>query len=320
MVEHSFHKRDVTGSNPVASTFFMNKIELSIIIISYNTKQITFDCLQSIYKSLKKTKIDYEVIVIDNASTDESVQSIDQLNNNKIRLIVNKINLGFAKANNQAVKEARGEYLLFLNSDIIVQDDAIEKLFNFYQRQENIMHFFGGKLFNKDKTPQPSCGPFYSLPVVFCALFLRGDYWGLTRYSPNVIKEVNWISGACILTKKEYFNQINGFDENIFMYMDEIDLLYRAKKQGLKVGFYPNAQFIHLGSASSNEKAYPILQVFNGFMYFYQKHHSVFQQFLLKIMLKLKAGIGILLGFIFNNSYLKETYGKAYKMVKMVGQ
>ncbi|MBI4226561.1 glycosyltransferase family 2 protein [Candidatus Roizmanbacteria bacterium] len=162
---------------------------------------------------------------------------------------------------------------------------------------------------------QPSCGPFYTLPVIFGALFLRGDYWGLTRYSPNKVKEVDWISGACILTKKQYLTSIEGFDENIFMYMDEVDLLYRAKKQGYSVFFYPKAEFIHLGSASSGERKYPILQVFKGLSYFYKKHHTAPEQIILRFMLKLKAVIWLIMGYIFNNTYLKETYGKALKLV-----
>ena len=175
----------------------------------------------------------------------------------------------------------------------------------------------GGKLLNKDMTSQPSCGPFYSLPVVFAALFLRGDYYGLTRYSPKIVKEVDWISGACILTKKEFLDSINGFDENIFMYMDEIDLLYRAKKSNYKVFYYPYAKFIHLGSASSASRKYPILQVFNGLIYFYKKHYSAPNLILLIFMLKLKALIGLTLGKVFNNTYLKETYGKAFKLVEV---
>jgi len=101
------------------------------------------------------------------------------------------------------------------------------------------------------------------------------------------------------------------------MYMDEIDLLYRAKMKNYRVFFYPNARFIHLGSASSGERKYPILQVFKGLIYFYKKHYSAPKLILLKIMLKLKARVGLTLGNLFNNAYLKETYGKALKLVEV---
>ena len=306
----------------------MSKLDLSIIIVSYNTKKITQDCLKSIVSSLKNSRLRVEIIVVDNGSTDNSVENIKyqisnikntyQKSNIEFKLITNKANFGFGKANNQGVKTAQSDYILFLNSDIIILEDAIDKLYKFYKQNENTINFLGGKLLNKDMSPQPSCGPFYTLPVIFAALFLRGDYWGLTRYSPKTLKEVDWISGACILSKKQYLNSINGYDETIFMYMDEIDLLYRAKNFGHRVFFYPDARFIHLGSASSQSRKYPILQVYSGLLYFYKKHHSTSSQLLLKIMLKLKAAIGLTVGQILNNKYLKETYAKAYQMVKLV--
>ena len=301
----------------------MNQFDLSIIIISYNTEKITIDCLKSIIESLKNSSLKCKIIVVDNASKDNSVSSIKKLKseiknrNLKINLIENKENIGFGPANNQAVKLAKSDYLLFLNSDIIVLNASIEKLYNFYKQNETLFNFLGGKLLNKDGTSQPSCGPMYTLPMIFAHLFLRGDYWELTRYSPKKIKEVDWISGACILTKKEYFEKLGGFDEKIFMYMEEIDLFYRAKKHGFKVFFYPEAQFIHLGSQSSAGRSFPILQVYQGLIYFYKKHFSQFSLFILIIMLKLKAMLGFLIGKIINNQYLTQTYAKAWQIAKM---
>lgn len=293
--------------------FNSNNIDLSIIVISYNTKKITQNCLESIETSLEQSSLSYEIILVDNASTDQSDKIISNF-----RLIRNSANLGFAKANNQGVKEAKGNYILFLNSDIVVLDNAIEKLLIFYKQNEITIQFLGGKLLNKDNSPQPSCGPFYSLPVVFGALFLKGDYWGLTRYSPDAVQEVDWVSGACILTKKEYFQSIGGFDQQIFMYMDEIDLLYRAKKKGYRVFFYPEAEFIHLGSASSGGRTYPILQVFRGFLYFYRKHHNTkLSIFFLKTMLQLKSWIALVIGRLTRNSYLIKTYEEAQKCIQM---
>ncbi len=296
-----------------------NKIELSIIIVSYNTKKITENCLKSIFDSLKNSKINYEIIVVDNASTDDSCEMLESYKVHKaLKVIKNEINVGFAKANNQGVKIAKGKYLLLLNSDILVLNNSIEKLFNFYKQNEKLINFLGGKLLNKDLTPQPSCGPMYSLPMVFAHLFLKGDYWGLTRYSPNKIKGVDWVSGACILTKKEIFQKLGGFDERIFMYMDEIDLFFRAKKNGFKIFFYPEANFIHLGSASSGGRTYPILQVYRGLIYFYKKHHNnPISLFLLKFMLKLKALISIFIGKLLNNKYLIKTYEEAFNLVQM---
>ncbi len=291
-----------------------DKPELSIIIISYNTQGITKNCLNSIRKSLLNSHLNYEVIVIDNFSTDSSLEMLNQIKDERLRIVRNNHNEGFGKANNQGARMAQGKYLLFLNSDTVVLDNAIYKLLACLKENGNKVHFLGGKLFNSDMSPQPSCGPFYSLPIVFAALFLRGDYWGLTRYSPNSLKKVDWVSGACILTKRGYFEQVGGFDEGIHMYMEEIDLLYRARKHDFQTYFCPLAHFIHLGSASSGGRTFPILQVYRGFTYFYQKHYSSLSLFFLRLMLQLKAAVAILIGRISKNHYLVTTYEQAFQI------
>lgn len=298
----------------------MPKLDLTIIIISYNTKETTINCLNSVVKSLKNSPIKYEVLVVDNASVDGSRDEIQNFklktqNKSQIQIIQNSQNVGFAKANNQAVKLAEGTHILLLNSDTVVLDDAISKMYNFYIQNPHV-HFLGPKLFNNDLTPQASSAPFYTLPVVFAALFLKGDHWGASRSSPDKIIETDWVSGACIMTKKDFYDKISGFDEKIFMYMDEVDLLYRAKKAGYSTYFYPHAHFIHLGSASSNGKTYPILQVYKGFLYFYRKHYSRTSLILLKIMLQLKALIALIIGYIIKSEYLKKTYAEAFKLAR----
>ena len=296
----------------------MTKPELSIIIVSYNTKAITQNCLKSIFKSLEKSRLNYEVIVVDNGSTDGSIKLLNdyELRITNLKNIFNKKNIGFGPANNQAVKEATGKYVFMLNSDIVVLNNAIEDLLDCYKKNENKIHFLGGKLLEKDGiTPQPSCGPFYSLPVIFAALFLKGDYWGLTRYSPNQLRRVGWISGACILTKKEYYEKLGGFDEGIFLYMEEIDLLYRASLKRLNTYFCPCARFIHIGFASSGSKSSPIINVYRGFFYLYKKHFSASSLFFLKLLLQFKALIAIAIGRITGNQYAIKTYEQAIKMV-----
>lgn len=292
--------------------------ELSLVIVSYNTKDVTVNCINSIVKSLSNSHITYEIVVVDNASTDGSVKMLKRymLHATCLRLIESKENLGFGKGNNLGVKHAAGEYVLFLNSDILVLDRAIEKLLEYYKSQ-NSYKFIGGKLLNKDMTLQPSCGPFYRLFVTFTALFLRGDYWGLTRYSPSKSKKVDWVSGACMMTTKKIFEELSGFDKDIFMYMEEVDLLYRAKRAGYFTGFYPEAHFIHLGSMSSQGRTYPILQVYKGFLYFYKKHFSPPALIFLKFMLQLKAVIGVILGRLTSNRYLIDTYEKAFKIASL---
>jgi len=295
----------------------MVKIDLSIVIVSWNTKKITEDCIESINRSLTNTKINYEIIVVDNDSRDGSAQTLQKIVLNKESHLVyfqSGSNLGFGRGNNFGVKKANGKYILLLNTDMIVLNRAIEKLYNFYIQNEKQVHFLGAKLLNQDLTPQPSVACFFTLPVVFATLLLKGDYWGLTRSSPNKFCQVDWISGACIMTTRKYYERLGGFDKNIFMYMEEVDLLYRAKKLGLNTFFYPYSQIVHLGSASSNGKTFPILQVYKGFLFFYNKHYSKFGLFVLRAILKFKALIALFIGRIKNDQYLIDTYGQAYKI------
>ena len=297
----------------------MAEIDLSIIVISFNTSKITKTCLDTIFTSLKSAAFNWEVVVVDNASTDGSdkmLQAYQKEHGDQVQLMLNSRNLGFGRANNQGVTNSRGDYIFLLNSDTEILDNAITKMFDFYRSHEDTVKFMGCKLLNSDRSPQPSAAPFFTLPVVFGFLFLKGDKIGLTRQSPDTFKKVGWVSGACIFTKKTYFQELGGFDEEIFMYMEEVDLLYRASQKGYDTYFYPDAQIVHLGSASSN-KTYPILQAYRGFIYFYKKHYNSLALFILLGMLKLKALIALAIGTALKRPYLIETYAEAYKVARV---
>ncbi|GIW63034.1 MAG: hypothetical protein KatS3mg090_0860 [Patescibacteria group bacterium] len=298
--------------------------DLSIIIISYNTAKITKDCLVSIKNSLKHSKLRVQIIVLDNNSKDNSKEVLKSLqkqfkNNLELKLVFSKENLGFSRGNNRAVSEADSDYLLFLNSDTIILNQAIDKLYRFYIKNENKYQFVGPKLYYPNKQPQPSVGKFYNLWVVFLTFYLQGNKLGLTRTSPDKITESDWLHGACFMTKKDYYNKLNGFDEQIFMYMEEVDLFYRAKQKGFKSVFYPKAKIIHLEGASSKTKikrTFPIIQLYQGLLYFYKKHsYSKASMFVLKALLRIKAELLFFIGKIINNQYLTETYGQAKKIV-----
>lgn len=288
-------------------------MDLSIIIVNFNTKNLLENCLSSVYQSLKDSKLSFEVTVVDNGSTDSSPEMIRH-KFCKVKMIKNKENVGYGRANNQALRQSRGEYLLLLNSDTEVIGEGIERLLTFMKENKKA-DVVGGKLFNQDKTPQASCGPFYSLPICFLMLFLKGDRLQITRWSPLRVREVDWVSGACLMAKRKVFEQAS-FDEKIFMYMDEIEFLYRANRHGLRVFFYPQAEFVHVGAASSRERKTPVLNIYRGLLYFYQKHHFGWRLFFLKTMLKGKALGAYFWGVLTGNHYLKETYAKAFALVR----
>ena len=287
-------------------------MDLSIIIPSYNTKHLTGRCLRSIIETLKKSSLTYEIIVIDNASHDGSVEMLNTQFPQVIK-ILNKENIGYGSANNMGLHRAKGKYALMLNSDIDALNGSLDRLFAFAVAHPK--SFVGGKLFNEDGSLQPSCGPMFTLEYVFLMLFCQGDTLRITRYSPNHSKRVGWVSGACLLGTKESFYDVGLFDSQIFMYMDEIEFLYRASKKGYHVFFTPLARFIHTGAASSGNKRSPVINIFRGFMYFYRKHRTPFEVAVLKIILNVKAGVAIFIGHILNNHDLVHIYEEGNKMV-----
>lgn len=288
-------------------------MDLSIVIPSYNTKALLKNCLDSIYKTCQGKDFSFEIIVVDNNSHDGTAQMIRE-DYRRVVLMKNSKNAGYGKANNRGIREAKGKYILLLNSDTVVQENAIRRLLEFTKTQEGA--FVGAKLYNADGSVQTSCGPFFTPWVVFASLFLKGDVIGLTRWSPDHMTTVDWVSGACMMAEKDLF--LNGllFDEEIFMYMEEIDLLYRAKEKGYRTLFYPDSHVTHLGSGGSAEnRKKAIVNIYRGITYFYTKHYSENSYTIVQFMLRIKARLGMIIGALVGNSDMKKTYEEAYRLV-----
>ena len=270
---------------------------VSIIILSWNTKELLKNCLES----LKDLKV--EIIVVDNDSTDGSPQMVEG-EFPKVKLIKNQKNLGFGAGNNQGMKMAKGDYFLLLNSDTVVKDKAPLKMVEFLAKNKEV-GAVGCKLLNSDGSPQPSAGPFPNLWV--SAVMLFAEHWlgDLVRSSFSKVKEVDWVMGAALMVRREVIKKAGLMDEGIFMYMDEVEWCYRIKKAGFKVMFYPGAEIIHLlGGSSTTGRRDPILNIYRGLLYFYRKHYPSWQLSILKTMLKLKAMMAFFLGKLTGNRYL----------------
>jgi len=286
------------------------KVKVSIIILSFNTKELLRNCLESL-KSL-----DMEIMVVDNGSTDGSLQLLDSLNWPNLKVIKNKKNLGYGAGNNQALSLSKGEYILLLNSDTIVKDEAPLKMAKFLESHPKV-GVLGCKLLNPDGSVQPSAGPFPNLWISMIMLFAEHWLGDLVRVSFTQTKEVDYVMGAALMIRHEVLKKVGLMDEGIFMYMDEVERCYRLKKAGYKVVFYPGAEIIHLGGGSSKTgRRDPILNIYRGLLYFYRKHYPAWQLPLLKTMLKLKAAGALLMGKVTNNNYLKKTYAEALKITK----
>jgi hypothetical protein len=221
-------------------------MNLSIIIVSFNTKDLLKRCLESLPSFL-------EIIVVDNGSTDGTIlmlKKIKESKNKKIKIIENKENVGFARAVNQGLKQAEGEYLLLLNSDIFVKGNALEKLINFAKEQSQI-GVVGGKLINPDGSLQGSCFYLPTISRIVREFWFNGSSF-LNKYAPLGKKpvEVEAIIGAVFLIPKKVLRKVGFFDERYFMYFEDLDYCRRVRKNGFKVYYLPEAEFIHEHGAS----------------------------------------------------------------------
>lgn len=253
-----------------------NKImKFSIIIINYNTKAITKDCIESIFVNCSG---DYEVILVDNNSDDGSVAYLHKLFKDKIKLIENETNLGFAKANNIGAKEAEGDYLFFLNSDTILYDNIL-KYFNSFINQQSNLGIVAPKLVLEDGTKQRRA--YGDFPNIFNTIFNK---FKEEKNIKEKIFQVDWVSGAAFVIKKNIFKKINGFDEKFFMYFEDIDLAKRVKSLGFKVVVNKNIVVTHLGGKSISKSGIRKKYYYNSQAYYFKKHYGIMTMIFMKII------------------------------------
>lgn len=288
-------------------------MELSIIILNYNTKDLTISCINSVVEQYKQELENdtFEIILVDNASEDNSVEAFKKLKVKNLVIVESKENLGFSKGCNSGAKNAKGEFLLFLNSDTEIKDQGFAKMVDYLRKNEKI-GILGGALKNENGTNQSSAGKFYNLLNLFLAM-LGLERLGILRESPGRIKKVDWVSGACLMINKKNFEKIGGFEKELFMYAEDMELCYRAKKKGFLTYFYPEVTLFHKERGSS-DRTFAILNIYKGILFFYKKHKPSWQFQIARFILFSKALLLVYLGKIMNNKYLEETYSKALKI------
>jgi GT2 family glycosyltransferase len=232
--------------------------ELSIIIVNYKTPRLVLDCLQTIYRETSNTS--FETILVDNNSCDNS-REIIEAQYPSVRWVQMSYNSGFARANNEGIRQARGGIVLLLNSDTLVEDKAIEGCFEQFSRSDYIA--CGVQLVNPDHSPQISGNFFmkgglnYLLPLPYLGTLMKtmGDLFSVPK--PNVpdsdsLVEVDWINGAYLMVKKEAAERAGPLDEDFFLYAEEAEWCGRLRKWG-KLCVYGQFKVIHLQGASANE-------------------------------------------------------------------
>lgn len=262
-------------------------MDLSIIIVNYNVKEFIQNLLESI-KSASKM-ISTEVIIVDNASDDGSIELIRQ-KYPWVKLIVNSRNLGFSKANNLGLKEATGKYLLLLNPDTLVKEDTFEKMIGFFEATPDA-GMAGCKLLNTDGTLQLACrrgfpGPWASFTKVtgLSTLFPKSPLfarYNLTYLDENKTYAVDAISGAFMMFRREVYEKTGGLDETFFMYGEDLDLCYRVNKSGYKVYYVHSTEIIHYKGESTKRSNLNEVKVFYEAMHIFVKKYYSGSWFLL---------------------------------------
>lgn len=234
-------------------------MDLSICIVSWNTQELLRQCLRS--TCIATRGVDYEVLVVDNASGDGS-QDMVRREFPAARLFVNEVNTGFAVGSNLAVENSIGRNILLLNSDTLVMPGTLEAMTRFLDEHPET-GVIGCRLIFPDGTPQVSYRKFPSLTREYLrSILLAKAYHRIAPLrsvleplvhgqGPNDRRSVDWVSGACLMTRKEVFDQIGMLDERFFMFCEEIDWCYRARQAGWDIQYIPDVSVIHYGGESS---------------------------------------------------------------------
>ncbi len=256
-------------------------IKISVIIVNYNVKEYLSQALHSIQRALKG--ISHEIIVVDNASVDGSVPYLKK-NFPHIKLIANKENVGFARANNQALELCRGEFVVLINPDTVVQEDTFSKLLEFFE-QHSEASAATCKIINPDGTFSIDCR--HSIPTPSIAfwkvtglskLFPKSRLFGqynLTYLDPNEIYQVPAISGSFMMIKRAVLEKTGFFDEQFFMYCEDIDLCHRINEQGFKIFYVPTTQIIHYKGESTRKENIDYIVTFSRSLYqFFKKYYE----------------------------------------------
>ena len=250
---------------------------LSIIIVNWNVRDLLNGCLNSIYQTIEIPVDQFEVIVVDNDSSDGSVAMVKACFP-QVQLIANQNNVGFGLANNQAEKECRGKYILLLNPDTLIIDQAIDSLLKHLETCENAAAI-GCRLVNADGSLQRwTGGAFPTLWNVACHYFfldhlLPGKFRPLPLYLEKDVKhdvKVDWVSGACVILRREMLSPYL-FDETYFMYGEDMELCHRLKKSGHDVLYSPVASVVHYqGASMAKQKGDVLLSSIKGPRRFFQ--------------------------------------------------
>ncbi len=287
-----------------------------VIIVTYNSKADIARCLSSIIKYSSKDI--GKIIVVDNASQDATHDILQRFNDEqfKLDLVINNVNLGFSKANNQGITFSDSEYLLFLNPDTVLNMDVIGNLNN-RMRENHAIGVIGPALLRPDGSIQGGFGKMPTLQSTIFEFIRSGRRWSPLGFAKKINNdlETDWVSGGCLFSRTALVKTIGGFDENIFMYAEDVDLCLRIKELGYKVLYVPDQSIVHFGGSSQRQnREKSLIANIQSRMYILQKYYSTKKAVQLRRFLLVFVFIKMIISCIlclFGSRY--SSIAKAYK-------
>ena len=328
----------------------MKAVTLSIIIVSYNTERLTVQTIESVYRDLRQSPElagRTEIFLVDNDSRDGSTIAVRKqfLNRRaseyaalaKLTIMQNESNVGFARANNQAIAQAKGKFVLLLNSDTVVQRGALQTLVQTFH--DNPLRSSGtglvsarGKLdrlgvvapllLNQNLTTQPQGGSFPNLWSVLFHMWMIDDIPLLGQLLPSTqhtgwrssvgrkpknLFQQDWVGGTAMMIRREVLDEVGSLDPKIFMYAEDVEYCLRARNHHWDVAIQPSAMVVHYGSASSSSKN-AILGELKGYLYIWAKHKPLWQLPLLRFILR----VGVFLRWVLFTLLLNQAKARIY--------
>lgn len=278
--------------------------DVSIIIVSYNSRTITIKCIDSIYSSLNNSFLKLEIILVDNASKDETSKEVKKKFKN-VRVFDLEENIGYSSANNIGIRNSRGKYIFLLNSDTLLNKDTIFDLYNYLESNES-SYAVAPKLLNEDLSFQRSFFNFPSLLKTIVSSFNLNHYLfifikifnnlipinflRLQIYNKEIQNKispfkVDYVIFASIMFRSKIFDEIGLLDENIFFYHEDCEFGFRMKKNNFNIIYLPSSEMVHYGGGSTKKVSkFAYENFFKGVLYFFWKYHS-YKYYILKFYL-----------------------------------
>lgn len=286
---------DKKRSLPLKKHAASDSADVSVIVVNWNLKDHLRSCLESVRNF--RGSVSVEIIVIDNGSTDGSIEMMER-EFADAKLVRNRSNLGFARASNEGMAAAAGRYLFLFNNDARLFEGALPRLVEFMDRHPDV-GLCGPRVSNPDGTLQVRSKGFYpSIPRALGQFFVPGF---LRRQQPlgfyeardlNVTRDIDWLSGCALMARREAVEDVGLLDDEVFMYLEDVDWCYRMRQAGWKVVYVPQGEVLHYGGVSmKKQKGKVVGSHAASLVAFYKKYHGQTSSLIFKLLIGLGYGI-----------------------------